>query len=100
MSHRARMMLVVLLPAALALSCTSLQQSGTPGEGGELTVEALPSSDSVPLEWGRLVTVTNAPAVEGATLLWYQDEAGTVRVVGYNHFTQQLWSYARVIARN
>jgi hypothetical protein len=90
----------LLLPAlVLSLtSCTRLQRAGTPGEGGELAIEALPPEGAVPLEWGDPIAVTPSPDVEGARL-WFLNEAGVIRVVGYDYRSRRLWPRAGVIRR-
>jgi hypothetical protein len=90
---------MALLPAILALSCARLDRGAAAGEGAELEPQTLPSTDMVPLEWGNLVSVTSA-ATGDARLLWFQDEAGTIRVVAYKSLPPQLWPTARVIRRN
>jgi len=100
MLKRARTLLLVLSSAGIAISCTRLQQDVIPGEGGTLNLDTLPSTNTVPLSWGRLVSVTNSPGNTEASLLWFEDEAGRVHMVGYDHPTRKLWTPARVITRN
>jgi len=59
----------------------------------------LPSTDVVPAAWGKLISVTYVPAVD-ASLLWFQDDSGTVRTVRFNNSTQRLWPQARVVRRH
>lgn len=99
MLRRAGKYLAVLIPVVLALSCTSLPRSGTPGEGGETAVEPLRGTDAIPLEWGTLVSMTPHPSASNASLLWLRDEAGDIRLVVYSHGAQRLWDKARVIRR-
>lgn len=81
------------------LSCTALPQTGGPDREGAIDTQPLPSSDVVPLEWGPLVSVTEAPKMATSSLLWFQDESGSVRIVGFNHATRELWPSARLIRR-
>jgi hypothetical protein len=82
----------------IAVSCTRLPWAGTPGEGGSLEVVELPSTASVPMELGRLISVT-ASADRVSFRLWFQNEAGTVHIVGYDEQVRRLWPNARVIHR-
>jgi hypothetical protein len=72
--------------------------AGTPGEGGVVAAENLPSTDVVPAAWGPLVAATPLPGTT-TTGLWFQDDSGTVRLVGFDHQTQQLWTQAGVLRR-
>ena len=89
---------LVLVVVVVTTSCTRLPRSGTPGEGGELAINTLRFTDSIPLEWGDLISVTRGSHPDHS-LLWLQDEQGDIRVVGYNRITQRLSSGARVIGR-
>lgn len=88
--------LVVLLLGPMA--CRRIQTAGSPGQGGELPEEALPSTDVVPLAWGKLISVTYVPTVD-ASFLWFQDDAGDVRAVRFNNSTQRMWPQARLVRR-
>lgn len=84
---------ILLLP----LSCTPLPGSSqVAGEAAAFT--ELPSADEVPIEWGSLVSVTPGPLGE-ESLMWFQDDAGTIRLVGYDFNAQRLWERAVVIRR-
>lgn len=80
-----------------AVSCTRLRRT-TPREGPEVTIEEMPYSNSVPSEWGQLISVTADVAWPAATL-WFQNEAGEVRLVGYHHATRRLVDSVAVIGR-
>ena len=98
MSHATRWLgLVGLLVVPLA--CKPLDKPGAAGQGGALSEDALPSTDAVPAAWGKLISVTYVPAVD-ASLLWFQDDSGTVRTVRFNNSTQRLWPQARVVRRH
>jgi hypothetical protein len=81
----------------VALSCKSLPQAD--GAVGEevATTQAIPGADVVPLEWGRLVSVTVAP--RALSFLWFQDDSGSVRIVKFDHSTKQLQQQATLIRR-
>jgi hypothetical protein len=59
----------------------------------------LPNANQVPPEWGRLVTVSEANPAGNDYLLWFQDDSGTVRLVGYNRVSRHLWPTASIIRR-
>lgn len=99
MYARASKCLVGLALVCLPLSCSKLPRASSPGEGGELAVESLTVADSVPLEWGKLVSVVNDPG-SGELLLCFQDEDGVVRMVYYNPRSGRLAPNARVIGRS
>ncbi|KPJ92428.1 MAG: hypothetical protein AMS18_07410 [Gemmatimonas sp. SG8_17] len=89
-----------LLVAALvlsAVSCTRLSRT-TPHEGPAVAIEEMPYSNSVPLEWGQLISVT-ADATWPASTLWFQNEAGEVRLVGYHYESRRLLDSVAVIVR-
>lgn len=86
---------VLLLPA---FSCTRLPEK--PGqEGVTVGSEQLPAVDSVPPEWGKLVSVTTNPAYPGWFQLWFEDETSTVRMVAFNLRTKQFDSNVTVLPR-
>jgi hypothetical protein len=95
---RAKERLSILGLLLIPLGCAPLPQAGPPGEGGAIAVEDLPSTDVVPLSWGSLVS---AYPMSGNTssALWFQDDSGTVRLVGFDHRTQRLWAQAGVLRR-
>ena len=80
------------------LSCTALPDTRTSSEGGGITV-AVPAPDLVPIEWGTLVAVTPDPRGTAQSYLWLQDESGTIRLLGFNHATGQLWPRADLFRR-
>lgn len=61
-------------------------------------VETLPSGDAVPAAWGRLAGVSSVAQYPDLVQLWFEDDAGTVRVVVYRASTGELIN-ARRIAR-
>jgi hypothetical protein len=90
--------LVVVILLVPAFSCSRLPEKSAPA-GPALTSEQLPAMDSVPPEWGRLVSVTTNPAYPGWFQLWFEDEASTVRMVAFNHRTGKLDASVVVIPR-
>lgn len=98
MSHPAGWVLPTLL-LATTVSCTTLRPTGNPGEEGKLAVDSLTVPNAVPLAWGRLVAVTYDPEETNASFLWFEDEAGVVRRIGYDNGAAELWPVALTIGR-
>jgi len=86
---------VLLLPA---LSCTRLPDASAQ-KGVMVGSEQLPALDSIPSEWGKLVSVTANPAYPSWFQLWFQDETSTVRMVAFSLRTKQLDSNVIVLPR-
>jgi hypothetical protein len=79
-------------------SCTALPERGPGGEGEMAESQELPSRQMVPIEWGSLVSVT--PSEEPSiSLLWFQDDAGTVRIVALDLRGPRFRPRATVIRR-
>lgn len=89
---------LVLVLVFFVASCTRLPRSETPGEKGELAIDTLRFSDSIPLEWGDLISVTSS-SHPNVSLLWLRDQAGNIHVVRYSETTQRLGHSARLIGR-
>ncbi len=96
MFGRLRKYLVFLGLVAISVSCRRLDQEAPPGGA---PVESLADAVSVPSEWGNLINVMQHPARTHITLLWFQDDEGTIRVVRYNTRTTRLSIEATVIHR-
>jgi len=98
MCRKTGLWVLVVVLLLTTLSCARLPES--PAQKGVMVGAAqLPASDSIPSEWGKLVSVTSNPAYPGWFQLWFQDETGTVRMVAFNLQTKQLDSNAVVLAR-
>jgi hypothetical protein len=80
------------------ISCTKL---GEPGVGEhKLVIEKLTAADSIPLKWGKLVSVSSTPGINNWVQLWFQDDEGTIRTVPYDVGGNYLSRQARVIRRD
>ena len=84
---------LILLP----LSCTEKYQPGP--VKGSLTKEKLPDTNTIPLKWGRLISVTRVGSNPGRVQLWFQDEDGNVRVLLYYFERRLLGPEVRLITR-
>ena len=89
--------LFTLLLSLVPLSCTKIAESPTV-EGGDITIGKLPYLDSIPVNWGRLVSVSRLTDFN-VYQLWFQDEDGTVRIAFYNLDTNRFLPKVRQIAR-
>ena len=89
--------LLVLTLAALPLSCVDMPEWAASG-AGDVVTEELPFADAIPLNWGKLVSVT-ASNEDYRSQLWFQDEAGNVRMVGYDLRANQLLPKCRLFSR-
>ena len=97
MSVRATSCVAVLTLVLFSLSCRRLPERAT-GEGA-LALDTLSSTESVPYDWGSLVSVTTQPASPNRFQLWFQDEAGNVRMVLFDTSLNQLVWDATLITR-
>ncbi|MFA4948299.1 MAG: hypothetical protein WC674_07315 [Candidatus Krumholzibacteriia bacterium] len=89
------LVVVLLLPA---FSCARLPEKPAQ-EGVTVGSEQLPALNSIPAEWGKLVSVTTNPAYPGWFQLWFEDETNTVRMATFNFRTKQLDPDAMVLPR-
>lgn len=98
MFHRFLVCLVVFAVLIFSVSCTRLGEPG-PGEQN-LALQELTQPDSIPANWGKLVSVSSIPAAGKWVQLWFQNDEGIIRVVTYNVGDNYLSSQARIIHRN
>lgn len=86
---------VLLLPA---YSCSRLPEK-PPQTGAPAASEQLPAPDSIPSQWGKLVSVTTNPAFPNWFQLWFEDETGTVRMAAFDFRSKQFDPDAIVLPR-
>ena len=98
MSVRAMICLIAVGLILLHLSCVRLQEEQPPGEG-DIVLEELPHTDSIPLSWGKLISVSSALNIPNWVQLWFQDEEGNIRMVPYSVSENRLATQARLIRR-
>jgi len=89
------LVVVLLLPA---FSCSRLPEKRVQ-TGVTVGSEQMPAPDSIPAEWGKLVSVTTNPAYPGWFQLWFEDGSSTVRMAAFNLRTKQFDSEAMVLPR-
>jgi hypothetical protein len=98
MSHRFLGCLVVCAVLLAGASCTRL---GEPGSDEQpLTLQTLTQTDSIPAAWGKLVSVSSSPGIADLVQLWFQDDAGIIRMAHYNVKNNYLSKQVRMIGRD
>jgi len=90
---------LALITLLLVLSCARLEHRPEPTEG-DIAVVEMPSPDSIPAAWGDLIAVSNSADFAHLFQLWFQDEEGTIRMVGYNLRTNEFQPDIRAFPRN
>ena len=87
------LVLAIFLP-----SCTKLPQ-GLPDKEGSLPKETLAQNQSIPSQWGKLVSVAISPDFPRMTQLWFQNEEGDIHLAFYDLRQNRLFTEAVVIRR-
>ena len=81
----------------LLFSCAKLPESSA---GYSFAMEELPLSDSIPLKWGELISVSSANLqYPGWVQLWFQDKEGNVYMVPYDVQVKKFGQYYRSLKR-
>jgi len=89
---------VVIAILAFGAACKKM---GEPGTGEQtLSMEELPRADSIPREWGKLISVSSIPGIENWAQLWFEDDEGRIRIAAYNVRNNYLSKQARIIRRD
>jgi len=93
MLRRTGMCLLVMALVLFAMSCTKLSEFTTEEEGG-IAIEKLGDiMTSIPLKFGKLISVSFVTE-RNLSQLWFQDDDGNVRMVVFNMNTNRLWAHA------
>jgi outer membrane biogenesis lipoprotein LolB len=95
MLRRFTRFLLLICVGFLLLSCAKIEKPREP----TLTIQKLTKFDSIPLEWGNFVFVSNRPDIAHVYNLWFEDKKGTIRVVKYNNNTDQILPKVVLISR-
>ncbi len=98
MLSRIGIFLIIVILIFLSLSCAKIDQPAAPSEGN-LVFKALPSPDSIPLEYGNLISVSSAAGFPHWVQLWFQDENGILRMVRYSIYENRLAKNFHLIPR-
>ncbi len=81
MLRRAAIYFVVIASVLLTFSCARLEE---PLLKGDVAKEVMPYADSIPTQWGNLISVSSVAKYKSAVQLWFQDDKGHVRMISYN----------------
>ena len=96
MSNRSRLFVIATALIVLHLSCVKLPQK-QPAKEGDVAVERLTQTNSIPSDWGKLISVVNQLDSPNRVQLWFQGEKGDIHLVVYDINHSRLISYARLI---
>lgn len=94
-----RLTLFCLLAFVLVLSCAKLPEKPA-AMRGDIAYLHMVAKDTIPVAWGRLVAVSNSADFGHVFQLWFEDEAGSVRVAFYDIRTNSFQSEGRLIPRS
>ena len=98
MSNLTKLGKAILLVLLIQISCTKLPQAPK-GEGAFATVDII-QTNSIPAEWGKLVSATVSPDFPRRVQLWFQNEAGEIHLAFYEMPQRQLAPKAVMIPRS
>ena len=73
-----------------AWACQKITPEGV--EKGELQRTELATVEAIPAEYGKLISATSLVAYPNIVQLWFEDSAGTVRMVRVGFQENLIWS--------
>lgn len=88
MSNIIKLGKVIVILLVLQLSCTKFPQP--PATEGALPTIDIVQTDSIPSEWGKLVSVAISPDFPRRVQLWFQDEKGEIHLAFYDMSQRKL----------
>lgn len=91
-------LLIGVLFIIFTISCTKLPESTIEVEGN-LSMESVDIGDSIPLEWGDLISVSNVNKYEDWVQLWFQDNEGNIFMLSYNISQNRFFDRVKVLHR-
>ena len=97
MSNLGKLGTTIVILVVFQLSCTKLEQK--PAKEGALPTISLNQTNSIPSDWGKLISTTVSPDSPGLVLLWFQDEKGDIHLASYDMRQNRLSPDAAVIRR-
>lgn len=97
MSFKTGGYLLFAMLAISTLACRELPGASALQESPR-QMEPMPYDDAIPEEWGDLISVT-ADANWTYSTMWFQDDSGTIRLVGFYNENRQLLDSVVVIER-
>lgn len=98
MTQQIKVCLLVICLALLQFSCTKLPEERE-WNVGDVIIEELPYSDSIPSAWGDLISVSNAMGELARVQLWFQNENGEIRMLRYDILQNHLYKQVRLFQR-
>ena len=98
MSNTTKLISVIVFLLVLQLSCTKLPQAPAETQGPFPTEKAI-YTNSIPHEWGKLISVATSPDYPSGFVLWFEDEKGNIRVASYNGKLNKFSPNVLVISR-
>ena len=96
MSNRSTIFVIAMALIILHLSCAKLPQN-QPAKEGDVAVEKLTQTNSIPSDWGKLISVVNQLDSPNNVQLWFQGEKGDIHLVIYDINHNRLIPNARLI---
>jgi len=97
MSVLKRLAVMIVVLSVLPWACTRLSRDSS-GEG-TLLIEDLAQTDSIPEDWGKLVSVTISPDFPRRSQLWFQDDKGTIHLAFFELQERRLAPKSVVLRR-
>jgi hypothetical protein len=97
MSNLRKLGTILMILVVFQLSCTKLEQK--PAKEGALPIISLNQTNSIPSDWGKLISTTISPDSPRLVLLWFQDEKGDIHLASYDMRQNKLSPDAAVIRR-
>lgn len=80
------------------LSCEKLPKSALQ-DSGRVKMEAVPMGNTLPVDIGSLIAVSNVNAYEDWIQLWFQDKEGNISMVSYSIPANKFYNEYRVLHR-
>jgi hypothetical protein len=93
------LVLLSLLALLLVASCAKLPEKSTEMRG-EIAFVHMAAKGAIPAAWGRLVAVSNSADFGHVFQLWFEDDAGAVRVAFYDMRANTFQTEGRLIPRS
>lgn len=93
------LLIIFILSCCLVFlfSCKKVAtESPAPGQLEKIAIENL---DRIPLEYGKLISVTAHGQYEGWAQLWFVDDSSTIRMVRVEFHNNRLHEHVLVIPR-
>jgi len=97
MANLLRLFIIGLFIMLITVSCTRIEKQSAPQ--GELKDIVLSELDSIPLEYGKLKSITTHSMYDGWAQLWFEDEQQTIRMVRVNFHSKRIMKDVIVISR-